>query len=221
MLRFGLPDFYDLLVHAIVLFTVIPVHEFAHGYVAYKLGDDTARLQGRLTLNPFAHLDPVGTVALLLVGFGWAKPVPVNPNRFKNRRSGMAISALAGPVANVILALLVMILYKLLIGFGFFYKMPNLGMAQNLIYIFSNIIWVSLCLAVFNLLPIPPLDGYKIFGSILPEKYYFFIMNYEQYIFIVLLLLLTTGVLAYPITWGADLLLWVIDFITKPLNWLF
>ena len=153
-----------------VLMVVIslPFHEFAHGYIANKLGDDTAYYQGRLTLNPLAHLDLFGTLSMIFLGFGWAKPVPVNPRRFKcNMRLGMALTALAGPLSNILLALVFMIISKgaVLLGSAtgndFFYFLN---------WLTYNIMYGNICLAFFNLIPIPPLDGSKILSYFLPDK---------------------------------------------------
>ena len=141
----------------LVVFFCLPVHEYAHGFIANKLGDPTAKSMGRLDFNPLAHLDPIGTVAIFLFGFGWAKPVPVNPNYFKNPKRGMALTALGGPVSNILMALIAMILYKLTVVLGMAFP----GAASVLLilsYILFGLISLNLSLAVFNLVPIPPLD---------------------------------------------------------------
>jgi Zn-dependent protease len=158
----------------------LPVHEFSHAYAAYKLGDDTAKRMGRLTLNPIKHLDPFGAVLMIFTGFGWAKPVPINPNNFRNRKKGFALSALAGPLSNIILAYLAIVIYRLfglspsgIIGLFFYYlAILNIG------------------LGVFNLIPVPPLDGSRIFSLILPEKQYFQLMKYEGICFLLLFVLM-------------------------------
>ncbi len=180
-----------MLIRAIVVFTALPVHECAHGYVALKMGDHTAEQQGRLTLNPFAHFDPIGTTALLLFGFGWAKPVPINPFYFRNPKRGMMLSALAGPLSNVAMAFLLMVIYKLL------YIPTIFGNAASFVDTLQMILYymilINVGLAVFNLLPIPPLDGSRVATYFLPKDMYFQIMRYENIIFLALLALLWTG----------------------------
>ena len=146
---------------AVVVVTSLPVHELAHGLTANWLGDHTAKDQGRLTLNPFAHLDLFGTLALLLFGFGWAKPVPINPSRFKKPKRDMALTALTGPLSNILLALVLMAIFKVYMFYG------NINSTAGLMFgqIIYTILWTNLTLAVFNLLPVPPLDGAKIFFS--------------------------------------------------------
>lgn len=185
-----------LAVRLFIIFAILPVHEFAHGWMAKKLGDNTARYQGRLTMNPLAHVDPMGALFILFFGFGWAKPVPVNPYNFKNRKRDMAFTALAGPVSNVLVAVLGAFLY-----YAIFLLFP-VQLTQTTVYVayfFNTFISINIGLAVFNLLPIPPLDGSRIFSAILPDKWVFKMAQYEQYIFIGLFLLMFTGVLN-PVT---------------------
>ena len=143
-------DIIDLLIKALVLFTALPVHECAHAWVASKLGDNTAKYQGRITLNPMKHLDLFGSIAMLLVGFGWAKPVPINPRNFKNPKAGMAISSLAGPVSNILLAMIAMIIYKVL----FYLSIYNSLNLDALINVFWYVTILNIGLGIFNLLPI-------------------------------------------------------------------
>lgn len=214
--------FFLIFIRAIVVMTTLPVHEFAHGYVAYRLGDPTPKYQGRLTLNPLAHLDFFGTIMLMFTGFGFAKPVPVNTFNFKNRKRDMALVAFAGPVANVLLALVVIMVYKLILCAQIFITgtVANYGIFAIFTDILYQIAYVSTALAVFNLIPIPPLDGSRIALIFLPEKTYFKIMQYEQYIFIALFVLLFTGILDLPINFLTGLIFKLINLITYPLDML-
>ena len=177
----------------LVLFTAITIHEFAHGFVADRLGDPTARNSGRLTLNPLSHLDPIGAVCMVLFGFGWAKPVPFNPFYFRNRKRDTALVSLAGPAANILLAFASTIIYVPFIVFVFS-RFPNpvtifiLGTLQSLVAL-------NIGFAVFNLIPFPPLDGSKILGAILPNSTYMDLLRYERFGFPVLFILSLTGVL--------------------------
>jgi len=180
----------QFLVPAIAILVCLTIHELAHGLSAYALGDDTAKRMGRLTLNPIKHVDPIGFLVLMVVGFGWAKPVPVNPNNFRRPRFGMAVTALAGPMSNFLLTALILIfqvpLVTLLISGG--------GLAAYYTArILLRIAMISTLLGVFNLLPIPPLDGSKIVFSFLPDRQYNFLMRYERYGIIALLALLWFG----------------------------
>ena len=195
----------------IVLFVCFPVHECAHATVAKWLGDDTAERQGRVTLNPFAHLDILGTIGLILFGIGWAKPVPVQPYRcrkVKSQKAAMALTAAAGPISNVLISLIFMIIWKILIVTETVTSIPYLT------YIFTMVISTNLYLAVFNLLPIPPFDGSRIFLAFLPQKYYFSIMKYEQIIILVILGLLWTGILDIPFMFLSNGLYSFLDLIT-------
>ena len=168
----------------------ITLHELSHGFVAYKLGDNTAKNAGRLTLNPIKHIDPMGLIMMIAFKFGWAKPVPVNMYNFKNPKRDMAITALAGPISNVIIAAIVLFIY------GF--TVPSLAKMGNWGYVFAetflNTAYLSCALAVFNIFPIPPLDGSKVLFSFLSDKAYWKLMRYEKYGMIILLIVVATGV---------------------------
>ncbi|MBR5307080.1 MAG: site-2 protease family protein [Oscillospiraceae bacterium] len=191
-------DLFDIIVRAIVLLTAIPVHEAAHAYVADKLGDPTAKYMGRLTLNPMAHFDLMGSVAMILFGIGWAKPVPINPLKFKDQKKGMAISAAAGPISNVIVAAISLAIAKL-IWYASYVTGVN-TVISTLYTIFRSMCFINISLAIFNLIPIPPFDGSRIFNYFLPDKFYFKIMEYERYIFLALFMVLFTGILDLPIS---------------------
>lgn len=179
----------SILSRCFVVFCCLPIHELAHGLMANKLGDDTAKRQGRLTLNPFAHLTPIGTIMIFLFGIGYANPVPVNMNRFKNPKRDMALTAIAGPLANVLLAFVsVFIAYAVS-------ALQITDVSYCLFFFFYYAASINVTLAVFNLLPIPPLDGSKILAAVLPYKIYVKYMQYERYIMIGLMILLFTGVL--------------------------
>ena len=179
----------------VVIFLTLPVHEFAHGLAAVKLGDPTPRYQGRLTINPFRHIDYLGAACILLFGFGWAKPVGVNPSNFKNPKRDMAITALAGPLSNIIVALIALLLANVV-------RLFIAGFASLLIYLhlfLYYVAYINVSLAVFNLIPIPPLDGSRLLSALLPNKQYYALMRYERYIFWGLLALLWLGVLDIPL----------------------
>jgi Zn-dependent protease len=185
-----------------VLFSII-VHEVAHGWIANRLGDDTAKRMGRLTLNPISHIDPIGTIILpafmIIIGgpvFGWAKPVPFNPNNFKRNidpRNGVVWVALAGPSSNLLIAFVTSFIYvaalKLFSPLPYLTYFIVMNVAQALIS-------VNLMLGCFNLIPIPPLDGSKILMRFLPRKYAYYLLEFERYGFLVLAILLATGSLS-------------------------
>lgn len=199
----------------VMLFVVFPLHESAHALTAKMLGDDTAERQGRITLNPFAHLDLIGTIGIVLFRVGWAKPVPVNTRRCRkinSEKAAMAITAAAGPIANVLSSLVFLIIEKILIV-SFDYE--NNAVVFYIIMALQLIIEIDLYNGVFNLLPIPPFDGSRVLWAFLPEKYYFKIMQYEQYIMIGLLVLMYTGILSIPFTFLTDLIYGFLDLITK------
>lgn len=189
----------QLLAVSIIVFLVMPLHEFAHGFIAYKLGDNTAKNMGRLRFSPTAHIDPVGALMILFVGFGWAKPVPVNPRNFKNPKAGMAITALAGPVSNIIAAFIGTILFYVNILIAENAILP-LFVCELLYVLFSYFISVNVSLAVFNLIPIPPLDGSKILFAFLPDRIVYKAYQYERQLNSILIVLIAVGALTGPLS---------------------
>ncbi|MCR5523093.1 MAG: site-2 protease family protein [Clostridia bacterium] len=185
-----------LMARVFVVFCTLPIHEFAHALTADRLGDDTPRLKGRLTLNPLAHLNLLGSLMIFLVGFGYAEPVPVNPRNFKNPRGGMAITAAAGPLSNLVMALF----FALVTNASKLWVVTGGGTLASVCFSFFYFAAViNINLAVFNLIPVPPLDGSRILNLIIPAKYYFAIMKYERYIMIGVLVILFTGILSTPL----------------------
>ena len=191
-----------LLLSAPGVLIAITFHEFAHGYAAYKLGDDTAKRQGRLSLNPFAHLDPVGTLMLLVAGFGWGKPVEVDPRNYTRKISmekGEAIVSLAGPLMNFILAIIFTLIYCAIYKFaGVAFMTSTVGMV--IMMLLSSTISINIGLGVFNLIPLPPLDGSKIIMPFLPYNAKQFFVNNEQIFYIIFVLLWITGFAGILIT---------------------
>lgn len=180
---------------AIVVFLCLPVHELCHGLAAYKLGDDTAKKLGRLSFNPIAHLDPIGTIMIFLFGIGYAKPVPINPLKFKDYRKGVALTALAGPLSNVVMAFVFAFVGSAINSFA-----GSSAAVQVIVLLISLAADINISLAVFNLLPIPPLDGSRILGAVLPDRLYEKYFRYERYIMIALMVLLFTGLLNTPLS---------------------
>ncbi|MBQ2933644.1 MAG: site-2 protease family protein [Clostridia bacterium] len=205
----------------IVIFLTMPIHEWAHGFVSTKLGDPTPRWQGRLTLNPIAHIDWMGAAGILLFGIGWAKPVQVNARYYKNPKWGMAIVALAGPLSNIIVAFISYFLYGIIctvfIKTGIIYE--NYSFLMVLASFFGTVAQINVYLAVFNLIPIPPFDGSRILFTFLPQKYYFKIMQYERYIFIGVLIIIYTGILDLPLSiLSSNILNFVADLAFLPFS---
>lgn len=173
----------DLILTLPILLIVITIHEFSHALVADRLGDPTPRLAGRLTLNPIAHIDPIGFLMLILIRFGWAKPVPINPYNFRNPRQGSLLVSLAGPASNFIFAWIIAVFYRTL-------PLDYSGLTASLL---SYAIWISLALGVFNLIPIPPLDGSHVLEFFLPPHQYEIMYRLQQYGFLILVMIILVG----------------------------
>lgn len=188
-------DAADMLFRIPALLIALTIHEYAHGRMAYALGDNTAKLMGRLTLNPIPHLDPIGLIMLWLFKFGWAKPVPINPNNFTDYRKGTLLVSLAGPASNILLAIASFVVMQILFKLGLLTQ--GWQMFLSMLYIYNII------LAVFNMIPVPPLDGSKILVSLFPqfdgEVYY----NLERYGMFIIMGLAFTGVIG-AIIWPVE-----------------
>lgn len=192
----------EIFVFLIVVLAAMPLHEYAHGWTAKMLGDTTPERSGRLTLNPIAHIDPMGAIAILLFGIGWAKPVPINPYRCTKvkPKAAMAITAIAGPLSNILFAYIAVIIRKIIYYSN--YELIVSGKESAVLYLFmaaAEVASINIYLAVFNLLPIPPFDGSRIFLIFLPTKLYFKVMRYERVIMGIMMLLLFLGVFSIPL----------------------
>lgn len=173
----------DMLLRIVSVLLCLVLHEVCHGVAAYALGDPTAKMRHRLSLNPLHHIDWLGLASMLFIGVGWAKPVPINPNYFKKPKQGMALTALAGPVSNFLLA------FFLVLGLRFAYH----GSMTVLCRFLLNTAMLSIGLGLFNLIPIPPLDGSKVLAALLPDRSYRWLMRYERYGMVVVILLMSLG----------------------------
>ena len=204
---------------AIALLTAIPFHEMAHAWASDRLGDPTAKRCGRLSMNPLRHFDPLGALCMILVGFGWAKPVPVAAvHNFRHPRRDMALSAAAGPAANLLLAYVWMVCYKIIYYFGY---APESLLWQFVVGVLLTMIQVNITLAVFNLLPVPPLDGSRIFNLLLPARWYFRIMKYERYIMLGLFVFLFFGFLDHPLSFLFGKAIMLFDWGTRYIDMLY
>ena len=186
-------DFKNILINFGVLVICLTVHEFSHAWVALKMGDPTAEQNGRLSLNPLVHLDPIGTLMILFVHFGWAKPVPINPNNFRNYKKGIILTSIAGPISNFLMAILGAFLYR-------FVPTNKIG----LVNLFQTFVIINIFLGLFNLLPFPPLDGSRLITIFIPPKYDHianFLERYGFFFLIGILFLFPTFIsnLIYPI----------------------
>lgn len=203
-----------------IILLSLALHEAAHAFAAYRMGDRTARNMGRLTLNPAKHLDPLGALCMFLFGFGWAKPVPINARYFKNPKWGMALSAAAGPLSNLclsflgmlgfqIMSRLLLVNYQVIIPtFGFYGFNPDLPTGFLVMIILLDFFFLfstyNAALAIFNLLPIPPFDGSRLAFVFLPDKWYWGIMKYERILMIIILVGLATDILTIPFSIVSD-----------------
>lgn len=190
MLGFNLMS---IIINVPITLIALTGHEFAHGWVSSKLGDPTPERDGRLTLNPLAHLDVVGTILMILTGFGWAKPVMVDPRYYKDRKKGMALTAIAGPLANLIMAFIAMLIYAVL-----YYAVLKMGITAGMLVTFLSQFMIALavrnlCFMIFNIIPIPPLDGSKVLGMFLPDRTYYTMLQYERYCMLLIMVLSLSG----------------------------
>ena len=190
----------SILLSLIPTLLCITLHELSHGFVAYKLGDTTAKDRGRLTLNPLKHLDPMGFLMMLVFHVGWAKPVPVDMSRFKNPKRDMALTALAGPVSNILITIVFLFLYG-----AAYIPLSGSTAGRYLLDMLELTCSLSLGLAVFNLLPIPPLDGSRVLSACLSDKDYLRLMQYERYGALLMLILVATGALGTPLRYVINL----------------
>lgn len=230
MLNLSNIDIISIFTKLLIIFLILPIHEFAHAWAAGKMGDDTAERLGRLSINPLAHIDIVGALCLIVTNFGWAKPVPINPLRFKKQRAGIALTALAGPASNLIVAIVVTIIYRILICTPFYsdavapvsvheisnlvapfsysgvvYIAEGMSTAYILMMILEFFILINIGLALFNLIPIPPLDGSKILYYFTSAKFSRWVGDHQQIISLVFMIVIVSGILNGPLTFLRDI----------------
>ncbi|MBC1499663.1 site-2 protease family protein [Listeria weihenstephanensis] len=189
-LAYPLQDIPYVIVTLLIAFTI---HELAHAWVALLFGDDTAKNEGRITFNPLKHVDPVGFIFVIIAGFGWAKPTPVSPYKMKHRKVGSVVVSLVGPVSNLLLAFVGMGLY-------FLFLQMDVGYSQTILHFFNLFVYLNLVLFIFNLLPLPPLDGYQILSEFLPLKWKLKVQAYENYALLFFLILVITPLSKYTIS---------------------
>ena len=197
----------SILINVPITLIALTGHEFAHGWVSTKLGDPTPKMQGRLTFNPLAHLDLVGTILMILTGFGWAKPVIVNPRYYKDTKKGMALTAAAGPLANLIMAFIALLIYAILFAVNRKFGLGIDGAVEAVGFIARIFAVRNLCFMVFNIIPIPPLDGAKVMGMLLPDGAYYKMLQYERYSMILIMVLSLTGVFSSIIVTGVNIVM--------------
>ncbi len=191
----------------------LSIHEFAHAWTAYKMGDISQKIRGRLSLDPLKHIDPMGFICIALFGVGWGKPVMIDERSFKNRAKGTMLTALAGPVSNLLLALLLTIVLKLLMIIGVVDLAATSKVAVVLLQMFLYAIQFNIIFGIFNLIPLPPLDGSKVLQYFLPQKLRGIMYTLERYSFIIILVIFCTNIASYIIAPAYDLVL-------KLLNWI-
>ena len=202
----------DLLLSVAAILLCLTVHETCHGLAAWALGDPTAKRLHRLSLNPIRHIDPFGALMMLLAGFGWAKPVPVDPRYFRNPKLGMAVTALAGPVSNLVMAYMALLLRAVLLAFYH----PGSALLEGLVGFCETLAVLNVGLGIFNLIPFPPLDGSKVLGAFLPDRAYYQLMRYERWGMLLLMLLLWLGVFSAPLSAARS---WVLDLLVRGAAW--
>ena len=202
----------DLLLSVAAILLCLTVHETCHGLAAWALGDPTAKRLHRLSLNPLRHIDPFGALMMLVAGFGWAKPVPVDPRYFRNPKSGMAVTALAGPLSNLLMAYLALLLRAVLLAF---YR-PGAVVLEGAVGFCETLAVLNVGLGLFNLIPFPPLDGSKVLGAFLPDRAYYKLMRYERWGMLLLMALLWLGVFSAPLNAARG---WVLDLLLRGAAW--
>lgn len=237
---FGIDTVLEIFTKIIVIFLVLPIHEFAHAWAASKMGDNTAGYNGRLTLNPLAHIDWIGAICLLIAGFGWAKPVPINPLKFKKQRLGIALTAAAGPLSNLIVAFAALIVYRFIISASFFrdglmglevylstpfigsvveQSINGISMMFIILYMLEIFIVINIGLAIFNLIPIPPLDGSKILNYFTSANFDRMLDRYGMIINLIFMFILVSGILSKPLGyvngWIQEFFWFITGFIPK------
>lgn len=217
-------DVLQIITKILIIFLVLPIHECAHAWAAHKMGDETVAYSGRLTLNPLAHIDILGALCLLITGFGWAKPVPINPLKFKKQRFGIAITAAAGPLSNLAVSFIAMIIYRIVLslpgGSGYFLSSAgDITGGFVILYILQFFILVNIGLAIFNLIPIPPLDGSKIISYFTSAKLDRWIYEHQLIVNAVFFAVIITGILSKPLNiiggYVYDLFWFITNFIPK------